>query len=159
MSIKMKPRQGGVSAQDLAREAVLAHQRGNLSKAEKLYRAILQAQPDNFAAMHLLATLLHQRGKSELPLACSTHPVPDSHRGGVFAHAGGVETRGAAQGFCGRSYSRLSKHTPDRVTLPGPPRATKKPRREAGAFRDRSAEPIRSRAGRGCGRRRCPGSS
>ena len=65
MSIKIKPRHARVDAGDLAREAVLAHQRGSLARAEKLYRLVLQAQPDNFAAMHLLGTLLHQRGKPD----------------------------------------------------------------------------------------------
>jgi protein O-GlcNAc transferase len=56
--------------ESLARDAVIAHQKGQLNKAERLYRAFLLAEPDHPGALHLLGTLLHQRGDSAeaLPL-------------------------------------------------------------------------------------------
>lgn len=65
MAIKIKPRGGAAEVQDWARQAVTHHRAGNLHQAEKLYRAIIQAQPGNFAAMHLLGVLLHQNGKPD----------------------------------------------------------------------------------------------
>ena len=65
MAIKIKARGSAAEVQEWARQAVAQHQAGNLRQAEKLYRAIILAQPDNFAAMHLLGALLHQHGKPE----------------------------------------------------------------------------------------------
>jgi predicted O-linked N-acetylglucosamine transferase (SPINDLY family) len=65
VAIKIKARGGPAEVQDWARQAVAHHQAGQLRQAEKLYRAIIQAQPGNFAAMHLLGALLHQYGKSD----------------------------------------------------------------------------------------------
>jgi protein O-GlcNAc transferase len=65
VAIKIKARGSAAEVQEWARQAVAQHQAGNLRQAEKLYRAIILAQPDNFAAMHLLGALLHQHGKPE----------------------------------------------------------------------------------------------
>lgn len=52
----------------LARQAVEAHQAGHVTKAEKLYRAVLAREPDNGAALHLLGVLLHQSGRTKAAL-------------------------------------------------------------------------------------------
>jgi predicted O-linked N-acetylglucosamine transferase (SPINDLY family) len=46
-------------------EALASHQQGKFVEAENLYEDILLAQPDQFDALHLLGTLLHQTGKTE----------------------------------------------------------------------------------------------
>jgi tetratricopeptide (TPR) repeat protein len=44
-------------------EAHEAHQKGALAKAEKVYRAVLDREPDHFDALHLLGFLLCQCGR------------------------------------------------------------------------------------------------
>ncbi len=57
----------------MLRRAFRAHEQGELGKAERLYAAVLQYDPDSFDALHLLGLLNHQRGRSEaaLQLICS----------------------------------------------------------------------------------------
>lgn len=43
-------------------EAVEFHRRGRLEQAEKLYRLILEQQPDHFGSLHLLGVIHAQRG-------------------------------------------------------------------------------------------------
>jgi predicted O-linked N-acetylglucosamine transferase (SPINDLY family) len=45
--------------------AVALHQAGRLPEAEELYRAILNAKPDDFDCLHLLGVIYHQRGDHE----------------------------------------------------------------------------------------------
>jgi tetratricopeptide (TPR) repeat protein len=45
--------------------AVQHHQAGNLSEAEGLYRRVLQAEPRNPDALHLLGVIAHQVGRNE----------------------------------------------------------------------------------------------
>jgi len=47
-------------------QAIALHQQGQLAQAEGGYRAVLQSEPDNFHALHLLGVLLHQGGQHEL---------------------------------------------------------------------------------------------
>jgi len=46
-------------------EAIALHQQGQFAQAEGGYRAVLQSEPDNFHARHLLGVLLHQCGQHE----------------------------------------------------------------------------------------------
>src|SRR5215813_4335784 len=43
--------------------AVALHQSGRLTEAEPLYRAVIEAQPSHFDALHLLGLLHYQRGE------------------------------------------------------------------------------------------------
>jgi protein O-GlcNAc transferase len=52
-------------AQNEFTAAMAFHQRGQLDVAEKMYRAILSAQPKHFDALHALGILLLQQGKPE----------------------------------------------------------------------------------------------
>jgi tetratricopeptide (TPR) repeat protein len=45
--------------------AVALHQAGRLPEAEELYRAILNAKPDDFDCLHLIGVICHQRGDHE----------------------------------------------------------------------------------------------
>ena len=47
------------------RRANLAHRRGELESAERGYRAVLKAMPDQPDAVHFLGLLLHQRARDE----------------------------------------------------------------------------------------------
>ncbi len=47
----------------LLRKAHAAHIEGAFAQAEKLYKAILRHDPDNFDALHLMGFLNHQRGR------------------------------------------------------------------------------------------------
>jgi len=49
--------------QDRLRMALGHQQRGQLALAEELYRAVLEAEPDNFDALHLYGVLKHQAGE------------------------------------------------------------------------------------------------
>lgn len=53
------------SAQAELLDAVAAHRRGELDKAEAAYRALLRARPDDFDATHLLGVVLYARGRHE----------------------------------------------------------------------------------------------
>ena len=44
-------------------EALALHQGGQPAKAERIYRQILQRQPDHLGALHLLGVIHHQRGE------------------------------------------------------------------------------------------------
>jgi predicted TPR repeat methyltransferase len=54
-----------VSVQQALRLAVNLHRVGELGDAEKLYRRILEAAPDDPDALHYLGVLTHQRGRSD----------------------------------------------------------------------------------------------
>jgi predicted O-linked N-acetylglucosamine transferase (SPINDLY family) len=47
-------------------QAVQLHQQGQLEQAEALYKAILQAQPQQADALHLLGVIAKQRGQAQL---------------------------------------------------------------------------------------------
>jgi predicted O-linked N-acetylglucosamine transferase (SPINDLY family) len=50
--------------------AVQHHQAGNLQQAEQIYRAILQADPQQVDALHLLGLIASQVGQHEAAIAC-----------------------------------------------------------------------------------------
>jgi protein O-GlcNAc transferase len=54
-----------VDAEDKLAEALALHQAGRLDTAEPLYRAVLEAEPENPAALSLLGTLCMQTGRDE----------------------------------------------------------------------------------------------
>jgi len=53
--------------------ALLLHRQGRLGRAERIYNAVLAADPQHFAALHLSAILKHQQGRSAeaLRLVCA----------------------------------------------------------------------------------------
>ncbi|HXD44031.1 MAG TPA: tetratricopeptide repeat-containing glycosyltransferase family protein [Pseudolabrys sp.] len=53
-----------VDLHGVLRSAIASHQAGRLAEAEPLYRAVLDAAPQQFDALHLLGVLHHQRGRS-----------------------------------------------------------------------------------------------
>jgi tetratricopeptide (TPR) repeat protein len=53
----------------MIRSARHAHERGELGRAERLYAAALQRDPDNFDALHLLGMINYQRGRLDAALA------------------------------------------------------------------------------------------
>jgi protein O-GlcNAc transferase len=57
------------TAADILNQAVRLHQGGNLAQAEALYRQILQADPRNAPALHLLGSLAHQTGHHDAAVA------------------------------------------------------------------------------------------
>jgi protein O-GlcNAc transferase len=48
------------------KEAVAFHQQGKLADAERIYREILQRQPNHFDALHLLGVIAAQTRRTEL---------------------------------------------------------------------------------------------
>jgi len=59
-----------LSVNQILKEAVQAHNSGNIAEAERLYKAVLTAQPQNPDADHNLGVLAISAGKTEssLPL-------------------------------------------------------------------------------------------
>ena len=49
-------------------QALQHHQAGNLAQAEQIYRQVLQADPNNADALHLLGLLAHQHGQQQTAL-------------------------------------------------------------------------------------------
>jgi tetratricopeptide (TPR) repeat protein len=58
---KTIPQQSDAAA--LIQRASARHKTGDLDEAERLYRRILEADPDHFDALHLCGVLMQQRGK------------------------------------------------------------------------------------------------
>ena len=54
----------------LIKEAVGLQQEGRLEQAEARYRAVLEAEPEHFDALHLLGVIHRQRGESQDALYC-----------------------------------------------------------------------------------------
>ena len=48
--------------------ALQHHQAGNLQEAERIYRLVLQAEPANSEALHLLGLLAHRLGQHQLAI-------------------------------------------------------------------------------------------
>ncbi len=57
------PHSPSLDVPKLLHRAVGMHQGGRLREAEKLYKEVLAAQPENFDALHLYGVLMHQRGQ------------------------------------------------------------------------------------------------
>ena len=64
----LRARFGGTSAEQLE-TAIRLHERGDLASAERRYRAILQSDPRNADATHLLGLICHQRGDHAAAIA------------------------------------------------------------------------------------------
>src|SRR5215469_10005195 len=45
--------------------AIALHQAGRLAEAERMYLAVMEAQPDDFDATHLLGVIRHQQGRDQ----------------------------------------------------------------------------------------------
>lgn len=58
-----------MNTQSLIDQAVSLHRSGNLAEAERLYREALAADPQAFAARHLLGVVYAQQGRGEAALA------------------------------------------------------------------------------------------
>ena len=54
--------------------ALQHHTAGRLSDAESIYNQILQSDPDQPVALHLLGVIAHQVGITTLPLISSQRP-------------------------------------------------------------------------------------
>jgi len=89
---------------DVLATGIQLHQRGQLGEAEKIYRAVLQAIPQQADANHFFGVLLHQRGQSEAGIdyirqAISANPsYVDAHNnlGNIYKETGEVEKAVAA---------------------------------------------------------------
>jgi len=89
---------------DVLASAIQSHQEGKLGEAEKIYRAVLQAIPNQADACHFFGVLLHQRGRSEegieyIQRAIVGNPgYVDAHNnlGNVYKETGDVENAVAA---------------------------------------------------------------
>lgn len=75
-----------IAIEELLRRAVNLHQAGQLGDAEKLYRDVLAASPDNADALNLLGVILKQRGAplDALPLIEKAVALAPEHRSARF---------------------------------------------------------------------------
>ena len=53
---------------DAIQLALKHHQKGELQQAEAIYRQLLQAEPDNADALHLLGVISNQLGQNEIAI-------------------------------------------------------------------------------------------
>lgn len=63
------------TSEDLLRSAFQLHQAKRLAEAAALYRTVLQSDPDNFDALHLLGVAEHADGRSDLAAALVTRAL------------------------------------------------------------------------------------
>ena len=83
-------------------QAIAYHQAGKLDEAAQTYRELLEAQPDNANALHLLGLLLHQRGQTpegltliERALALNPdYAAAHANRAGIMSAVTGVNYNG-----------------------------------------------------------------
>lgn len=80
-----------MSLNDALKEAARQHESGNLAVAESVYKAVLDAAPDQADALQLLGVLRHQQKKTDEGLAlmeraCAVAPTNPE----VFCNIGGV---------------------------------------------------------------------
>src|SRR5437764_15191946 len=54
---------------DLLATAASFHRQGNLGQAERIYRQVLNEEPNNVDALHLLGVVAHQSGKQDAAIA------------------------------------------------------------------------------------------
>ncbi|MDH3704166.1 MAG: tetratricopeptide repeat protein, partial [Alphaproteobacteria bacterium] len=62
---RLKPLRRPQDIQHALKLAVRHHGAGRLPQAEALYQQILQAEPENAVALHLLGVIAHMRGDNE----------------------------------------------------------------------------------------------
>jgi hypothetical protein len=80
-------------------QAVQLHQAGDLSKAEDIYRDVLEADPGNSAALHMLGVIAFQSGYNDKALGliaralrvAPNFPEALNNMGNVFSKMGGLE--------------------------------------------------------------------
>jgi predicted O-linked N-acetylglucosamine transferase (SPINDLY family) len=72
--------------QQMLQQGLAHHQNGQRAQAEALYRRVLEQQPNNVEALHLLAVLAHEAGRNDVAVellrrAISINPMaPELHR-------------------------------------------------------------------------------
>ena len=94
------------AGQALLAEALAHHRAGRLAKAERLYKQILEAYPNQPDALHFLGVLAHQAGRYEdavelIRQALATKPdYPEAHNnlGNAFQRLGRQEDAATAYG-------------------------------------------------------------
>ena len=141
-------------------EQALAHRRGDLVEAERLYRQVLEAAPASFAARHMLGVLKAQTGATAEALeligaALALKPdAPDAlfNYGNVLKRAGRLDEALAA-------YEQALALQPDfaaaRAARAEGRNAQGNALREAGQFLE-ALSGLRRRAGRRTRLSRCP---
>ena len=88
---------GGEDIVSMIQAAVQHHQSGRLGEAEVLYRQVLQVQPDNADALHLLGVLAHQAGNHEAAIELINRAIAINPTVAVFHNN------------CGEAYRALGK--------------------------------------------------
>jgi len=77
--------------QGYLQHAVKHHQKGDLTKAETLYRKILKIAPKNADALHLLGVIFHHSGKSDLAITLIKRAISiDSGQSVFYNNLGNV---------------------------------------------------------------------
>ncbi len=84
-------------AHDLLAGAVAKHRSGDLALAERLYRQVLEAAPDNPDALHFLGVLAHQHGRSDEAVELIGKALASAPQ-----HAGAHNNLGNVHKECGR---------------------------------------------------------
>lgn len=104
-----------MSTDEVLMLAIAMHRANGLDDAEKIYRRILEVEPDHAGALHFLGVLQHQRGRSDEALGLIRRSialdgaVPDWHNnlGNVLLESGQVDAAADA-------YERACTLAPDR---------------------------------------------
>ena len=65
----------GPSALPNLQSAIALHQQGNLGQAESIYRLILEVEPKNTDALHLLGVIAHQTGNHKSAVDMISHAI------------------------------------------------------------------------------------
>ena len=108
---------GGVPAVNvpfMIQQAVRYHQAGQLPQAEALYRQVLQLDPDNTDALHLLGVAAHQSGRSDIAVDYISKAIARNRRVADFHNNLGLALQALGRlGEAAASYREALKLRPD----------------------------------------------
>jgi len=94
-------------------EALALHQKGELEQARALYEKLLQLEPANSDALHLLGVVLHQTGDSAAGARLIEHAIRLSPKQGAFYNNLGEALRGCQRWQdAARAYNKAVEINP-----------------------------------------------
>ena len=116
-SVRRKKTRGqrfDLAVPDVLAFAVQCHRDGDLVKADRLYRKILESQPEHPDALHFIGVLSHQRGNSEAAVVyINTAIALAPNEAGMHNNLGNVLLESGRAGHAADAYQKAVALRPD----------------------------------------------